>query len=395
PGGGKTMLAEAIIASNPNARILFLLPCKRLLQESKTRLGAAAGVDVYFCTPFILVNRLFPKNEAWTPEGMRNALSTGVLPEWRGFGYDFILADDWNNCTLDIFQLFITLLRAADSTAFPRFIVFGLRDYSTNGDARFLQLMPQLFAPLSPHSWKTFTLETSMRMSYPTARYINELYPAEEVQLVGSHEGPSPQVFSSTDVDLLNNLTDLIRQYYPSCVVLAPFLQNLPRSHPLRRLMNTLTEDGIPVAAPNSDHIPLNADSLQGKIVVTTYCSLQGSERDLSVVFMTEDWREWSPDAVLIALTRGSKQLVAVTCPAIQKIYETRLLAVSEIPRNVPGHALDALRNKYLLVNRLDPRLSDAKHIEPPDSICTDRDKQHFESVSDVNGLMVARALNF
>ncbi|KAJ7496499.1 xylanase precursor [Mycena latifolia] len=66
---------------------------------------------------------------------------------------------------------------------------------------------------------------------------------------------------------------------------------------------------GISVTEPNSDNMPLDADTLRGKVAISTYRKFQGSERDLLVVFMTADWRKRCPEAALVALTRGSKQL--------------------------------------------------------------------------------------
>ncbi|KAJ7458110.1 hypothetical protein FB451DRAFT_1372313 [Mycena latifolia] len=393
PGAGKTLLLEAFVAAHPDAPGLFLLSRKQLMEASRERLDSA-GANVWCCTPSTLADRLYPGQKAWTDDGRRAALASGSPPHCRAFAYDFILVDDYHDCTTDLYTLLLTVLRVNKPTHPVRIFVAGVPNHSLHGDSRFLAHASTLL--LSPRPWETCALQRSMRLSYSTARFINKLSPAGQSDIIGSHEGLEPLVLNCEDIGRLiyHQLIPLVEEY-GSCVVLAPFVRNLHATHPLIRLMDSLKERGIHVAEPVSNDKPLDADIVRGKVVFTTYSKFQGNQRDLAIVFVTPEWAQRCPDGVFVALTRGAKQLAFVKYCTMQSSHET-WIAVSDLAKGVPGDVLDGLCGKHLKIEELfDARRQPADHITPPDSICTDHVAQQWEFVSDINGLMVTRALQY
>lgn len=134
------------------------------------------------------------------------------------------------------------------------------------------------------------------------------------------------------------------------------------------------------------------------------------------------------PKTTFVALTRARRQLVVVqphdyaampfvSWPAVQKTADIvdvsgsfvrqqhppgrpvqyglqlpKLVGPSDFARHVNEEELEALARTHLRITRTDP-LPASAHIAAPDKVCTDAVRNHFETVSDLNGMAVTAAL--
>ncbi|KAJ6599304.1 P-loop containing nucleoside triphosphate hydrolase protein [Mycena vulgaris] len=447
PGAGKTATAEAIVAANLDVPVAVITYSKRLQLSTDKRLEDYPCADVY--TFHRMAGRLF-STVAHNDTILRELRKQKSWPIWGGTQYEIVVLDELQDCTEELYWLtytFISSLTQATGRA-PRIVVLGDAKqaiYEFRGaDARYFELAPTTFAALSPHPWKKLPLSISFRLlSHPNAKFVNDVYLGGENYIIGSHEGPQP-VYIHADLSdvrgLLDILVPLIRQYGPAnCAILAPHVRNNVR---LSLLTNALTlVHKIPVAVTISDDMPLDDIVLHGKVAVTTFHQFKGSERDLVIVYGTEasyfkylgrdlpDDR--CPNTIFVALTRAIKQLVIVhsdesppmpfvdwEClleqsqfidispkipqPQRAPINEPYLglllpkqVFVSDIARHTPGEILDALVEKYLTVTEIACALPPDQHINAPERVCTDDGKNHYEPVSDLNGLVVTAAFEW
>jgi len=190
------------------------------------------------------------------------------------------------------------------------------------------------------------------------------------------------------------------------------------------------------VAEPVSDDMALDDLVIRGKICVSTIHQFKGSERDLVILYGLDDYyyeiaRDEPDDRcsndVFVALSRASKQLVVVhntrqqimpyvnvaqlrktathvfLSPQTETSFKTRpprkttalglnlprTVAASEIARHVPDEILHAIISKHANIDVVSEPLPFSEHIRAPDKIVTDTARQHFEAVSDINGMAV------
>ncbi|KAJ7700861.1 P-loop containing nucleoside triphosphate hydrolase protein [Mycena rosella] len=445
PGAGKTATAEAIVAAHPDTPVAIITYSKRLQLSTEKRLQDYPCADVY--TFHRMAGRLF-STVAHNDTILRGLRKQKTWPVWRGPQYEIVVLDEFQDCTEELYWLTYTFISSLTQNTgrAPRIVVLGDAKqaiYAFRGaDSRYLDLAPTTFSALSPHAWKNLPLSTSFRLSHANANFVNDVYLGESY-IVGSHEGPQPVYIHSDLADvpgILDIIVPLIRQYGPAnCAILAPHIRSNLR---LSLLTNALTlNHGIPVAVTVSDDMPMDDMVLQGKVAVTTFHQFKGSERDLVIVYGTEasyfkylgrdlpDGR--CPNTIFVALTRALKQLVIVhsdESPAMPFVDWPRLLEqtqfmdispkvlqpqrapindpfhglllprevfVSDIARHSPGEILDALVEEHLTVTEIVSPLPPHQHINAPERVCSDEVKNHFEPVSDLNGLMVTAAFEW
>ncbi|KAJ7108909.1 P-loop containing nucleoside triphosphate hydrolase protein [Mycena crocata] len=422
---GKSVLGELVVAT-ADGPALLLVPTKRAMETAQAWLKMFPNVDVH--SHSTLADLLFPAHRAWRMDGRRAARKDRACPQWRGPLYSVIVVDEFQECDGELYWLFLTFLVALPNR--PRLILLGdprqtpLTGYR-GGDARFLSLAPTVFERIVPAPWTTVFLQGSL-LTRPNAQFINKIYlgGGGHANLKGSGDGPRPQfhhVGPGGMDSVLANIIPLIKGYAHSCALTTRSTKHLTPDHPLVCIAGRLGELGIDVVQPKGDNMHLNTDELRGKVVVGSHNQLQGSHYKL-VIVVGDEFRKDDP-ARLVALTRASHLLVVVQSSryppplpfAILSQYADvtrsppnislqctddpspgpfpRRILASEVAHHVDGAFLDTLVAKYLIVTEVAACLPAAQHIAARDSVCTDYSRGVFESVNDLNGMIVTAGL--
>jgi hypothetical protein len=447
PGAGKTATAEAIIADNPNRPIVIMTYSKRLQFDTARRLGAYPWSDAF--TFHGLAGKMFStlvNNDSI----LRFLRRKEIVPAWAGKPYEIVILDEMQDCTDDLFWLicaFVSAVTRAASGRAPQIVVLGDERQAIYGfrgaDSRYLSLSSSAMATLSPYPWTPLALSKSFRLSHENSAFVNNVFLGGKQYIVGSHSGPKPLYLHGNVFDserIAQHLVPLIHEYGPErTAILAPSVR---KNRPLSLLTNYLSGLQIPVATPISDGETLNEKALQGKVSVSTYRQCKGAERDLIIVygidasyleFLARDLPDDTcPNTIFVALTRTCKHLVVVhnhrhgSMPFVNvaELYKTanfvnlshdgemletqpprrplhlglilpRIVSASELSRHVPDEIIEDTCARHVQVNQTLPSLPDALHINAPTITCTDSVKNHYEAVSDLNGLAVVATYEY
>lgn len=368
-------------------------------------------------------------------------------PVWIGEPYKMIILDELQDCTDNLLWLicaFISSVTRAAGGKAPRLVALGderqaIYDFR-GADGRYLGLAPSILASLSPYPWTQLPLSKSFRLSHETSAFVNKVFLGGEEYIAGTHHGPKPLYLHGDVFDIkkiARHLVPLIRQYGPAqTAILAPSIRD---NIPLSSFTNHLSRAyGLPVAVAISDEVSLDEDIVAGKISVSTIHQFKGNERDLAIVygvdasyfkFIGRDLPDdQCPNSIFVALTRARKQLVVmhqnreqpmpfinedqlhqkaqylnfseaemqdiatVRRPAQSGLFLPRNVFASTAARHVPDEILDAICKTHLDINIVAPPLPESHHIAAPDKVLTNATKQHWEAVSDLNGLAVVAA---
>ncbi|SPJ83862.1 uncharacterized protein FTOL_10378 [Fusarium torulosum] len=374
----------------------------------------------------------------------------GKLPFWNIDPFDIIVLDEFQDCNPETFWLVECFIRANNVKKGgqpPRIVVLGDERQSIyrfrGADPRYLTLAPELLGPISPYPFTEVQLGKSFRLSTSTVQFINRSFLDGEQYITSSKSGPKPIVLRCNIWDisaLAKQLSPLIFRYGPeNCVIIAPSIRT---KGPLQPLTNTLAQTyRIPISVPTDDEAPLDDQVINGKMCISTIHQFKGRERALVILlgidssyfkyFGRDLPDDKCPNEAFVALTRALEQLVLIhnddnkmmPCVSVVSLSKTGevlnmtnvqseipppdlpgralelglLLPVScvtrEITRYIQGDALDKAVKRHVSVRRLPPRLSGQRLIDIQSVVPSDREKKFYESVSDINGLVVAAAL--
>ncbi|KAJ6515146.1 hypothetical protein C8R47DRAFT_1090222 [Mycena vitilis] len=407
PGSGKTALAihAGISYGTSTERVLFIVPRRNLADDARNRLR---GTEVHVETP-------------WT---MLDASFSAKGP------YSRIIIDGFCDPTADLTACLLKLDLALRPPSL--FVVAEGRGsmWTFFADHPIFGLVLRV--------WRKFSLCPSFTTSHETALLINEAYLAgrgETGRLAGSFKGPAPcfvRVERDDFLELYKFVATTIKASGPeNCVILTPSVNfKKTPNHIVLLLLNKLTSDGIPVTHPK-DGASLTLEETQGKVVVATFYQFQGFTRPVAFVFGTEGSyfryfdrhlaQDRCPNAILSALTRAREELIIVHLTEydyLPFVQPARLLASlkdlspQRTPRDpcygppIPSRLgvtdvakdfcdetrLLALLDQHLQIGELDPPLPERDRIRPPNSVCTDSTKKHYEDVSAINGNVVVAA---
>ncbi|KAF2704629.1 P-loop containing nucleoside triphosphate hydrolase protein [Pleomassaria siparia CBS 279.74] len=450
PGAGKTATAEAIVANNTNRPIAVITYSKRLQIGTSSRLNAYPWSDIF--TFHAMAGRLFKNNIVVYNDSILHSLrKQAAMPVWTGKPYEIIILDEFQDCTDDLFWLtcvFISAVTHAAGGRAPQIVILGDERQAIYGfrgaDARYLSLSSSIMATLSPYPWHHLALSKSFRLSHENSAFVNKVFLGGEEYIVGSHSGPKP-VYLHVDIwdhwSIARHLVPLIRNYGPEhTAIIAPHLRT---NRPLSKLTNYLSgSHRIPIAAPISDDMPLDDQVIHGKICVTTCHQFKGNERNLVIVygvdnsyfdFLARDLPDdICPNTTFVALTRACTQLVIVhdmRHPPMPFIDHTELYKTvkfidfsgkgkiqastppgrplqtglllpanvypSDLARHVLNETIEDICAKHLQINEIMPNFPNVHHINAPDVVLTDSTRDHYEAVSDINGLAVVAAYEY
>ncbi len=441
PGAGKTATAEAVAQANPNTPIAVVTYSKRLQLDTQRRFQSYPLVDIF--TFHGLASRLFGTiiyNDTIFADVRRST----IPPVWIDIPrYEIVILDELQDLTENLYWLtcvFITFLTQVSGRP-PQLLVLGdsrqaIYDFR-GADQRYLELSSDILSTVSPHQWRSAQLSQSFRLSYQTADFVNNAFLAGEPYIQGSHIGPKPlYIHGNLDrtAEILEYIYPLIREHgHENTAILAPFLRF---NAVVKRIVNMLWEKyKFPAAhVVSDDQMGLDDDVTRGKMTPSTYHQFKGSERDLVIVLGVDasyfnlapqlpDDR--CPNATFVALTRARKQLVVLHShkepqmpfvdwaaiksgadvvniedeppraqykpgrPSRLDLILPERINVTAATRYVREEALDRVVQLHLDIQKVQSPLPSSCWIDAPDKVRTDRVKNHWEPVSDVNGLTV------
>ncbi|RYP18040.1 hypothetical protein DL765_004156 [Monosporascus sp. GIB2] len=448
PGSGKTATAEAIVAANPDKRVVVLTYSRRLRLETGRRLRGYCNCHV--STFHEMACQLFGAdvhNDAKLLEQRRRVLHGNQLPRWKFEPFDIIVLDEFQDCTDHIFWLascFILANRQATGGQFARLVVLGDERQSIyrfrGADSRYLTLAPKLLGPIPPYRWDSVSLSQSFRLPDQSIRFINDVFLGGKPYITGSKPGPKPIVLRCNPFDsysLAKTLSPLIKRHgAKNSAILAPSIRN---NRPLYGLTNILAEKyRVRIAVSTDGEVSLDDRVTKGKMCVSTIHQFKGSERDLIVLFGIDcSFFRYSgrdlpddrcPNEIFVALTRAAKQLVLVhddngrlmPFVSVEALYETAeivnltnnqariasphapgrplelgfvlpsSIAARDMARHVRDDSLDNIVTRYLHIQRSPPLPEE--HINLLDVVPSDPAERYHEAVSDLNGLVVFAA---
>ncbi|KAI0024504.1 P-loop containing nucleoside triphosphate hydrolase protein [Xylariomycetidae sp. FL0641] len=443
PGAGKTATAEAIVAANPDKRVVIVTFSNHLKRETASRLAGYSNCDVF--TFHGMARSLFGP-VAYTDSVIRDHRAKKRQPHWSRRPYDIVIFDELQDCTELLYWLkctFIADITRASGRA-PQIVALGDEKQAifnfTGADARFLTHCPDILGPISPYKWTHLPLTRSFRLSNQSSQFVNEIVLAGENYITGSHEGPRPLYLHGCAFDFESRaklLHPYIQKYGPgNTAILAPSIRC---SKTLPLLTNHLSDYyGYQIAVSTSDEQVLDNDVLKGKIAASTYHQLKGLERDLVIVDgATNKWFKYfgkdlpddrCPNQIFVALTRAKKQLVVlhdhddapmpfvpkdkIPVLATYKNYSKSTMkapppagrppelglnlpsavSVSEMARHVKVETVEHLINAIVIIDKVEKQLPKQQHINAPDKTITDTKQLHYEAVSDLNGIAVVAA---
>ncbi|KAI3576943.1 P-loop containing nucleoside triphosphate hydrolase protein [Fusarium oxysporum f. sp. albedinis] len=418
PGSGKTATIEAIAAAHPDKRIGSILFSKRLQSETSHRLNKYHNSDVYTFHGMAALIKL-----------LENIDKCSKLPRWTSTPFDIIVLDEFQDCNPETFWLVECFVRANNLRKGgqpARIVVLGDERQSIycfrGADPRYLTLAPEVLGPISPYPFAEVQLGNSFRLSSSTVQFINRVFLGGEQYISSSKRGPKPIVLRCNIWDslaLARAISPLVKRYKPeNCVIIAPSVRT---RGPLQELTNALTQVyDLPIHVPPDEETPLNDKVINGKLCISTIHQFKGRERKLVILlgidasyfeFFGRDLPDDScPNEVFVALTRSLQQLVLVhndeskmmPCVSLDSLYDTAKIlglmlpkscGAREITRYVQGDALDKIVERHLHVDRIAPPLPRHEHINIRNVIPSDLKRGFYESVSDINGLVIAAAL--
>ncbi|KAF4955476.1 hypothetical protein FGADI_4449 [Fusarium gaditjirri] len=425
PGSGKTATIEAIAAAHSDKRIGSIIFSKRLQSETSHRLNKYPNSDVYtfYGMAGVLLGQVVPSDEALI-KLLENIDKCGKLPRWTSAPFDIIVLDEFQDCNPETFWLVESFVRANNLRKGgqpARIVVLGDERQSIyrfrSADPRYLTLVLEL--------------GNSFRLSSSTVQFINRVFPGGEQYIPSSKRGPKPIVLRCNIWDHLavaRAISPLAKRYKPeNCVIIAPSIR---KNEPLRRLTNALAQVyGLPINVPPDEETPLDDIGRERKLVILL--GIDASYFHYFQFFGRDLPDDGCPNEVFVALTRSLQQLVLVhndeskmmPCVSIDSLYDTvkivtltkrrtkiphpdlpgsplelglmlpQSCGAREITRYVQGDALDKLVERHLRVDRLAPPLPRHEHINIRNVVLSDPKRGFYESVSDINGLVVAAAL--
>ncbi|KAJ4268435.1 hypothetical protein NW762_002498 [Fusarium torreyae] len=456
PGSGKTATIEAIAAAYPDKQIGVFLPSKRHKDETSHRLKEYTNCHIStFHDMFIAL--FGPRGVALTDKIIRKRVKYlrehHKLPEWMSTPFDIIVLDEFQDCNPANFLLVQHLIRPHDlkkGNQPARIVVLGDERLSIDrfriADPRYLTLAPQLLGPISPYPFAKVQLGESFEIPKPTVDFINRVFLKGEQYITSSKHGPKPVVLKclywNKDA-LAKKLIPLINHYGPeNCAIIAP---KVLKKSPVQYLANSLAEKhGIPISVPTDEETPLDDRVIKGKMCVSTIHQFKDCERDLVIVFGMDnsffnkkgrhDLPDYKcPNETFVALTRALEQLVVVhndvpdfikimPFVSVNDLYKTAKVVnmtnskariasntqgrrirvkltlpeaceVSDLTRFIQPELLADLVNRYLEHRRISLEVPPNEFLEIPDVVPSDLEKGYWESVSDINSLVLLSVL--
>lgn len=297
---------------------------------------------------------------------LRKARTLGCRPSWEMIDqgpnftapYDIVIVDEAQDLNSDLLWGLVTLLRNPNGQC-PDLLILGDKRQAIfeyrGSDSRYLDYASQTFPTNTGRSWTSMTLDRSVRLSLPSATFINTFTGESTIKAFKS--GPLPTYFVVDPDNRVEELADKLaaiikaqqrklidegdndEKKWSDVAIIAPYI---PGNHILATIANTLSDRGFYLSRLGDDDASRDPKVLEGKIVIGSYHRFKGIESNLVVVLGVdssllhgEEYLDGCPNELLVALTRAEQKIVTVQ---------------SDKEEPMPGLDPDALRERAEVV---------------------------------------------
>jgi hypothetical protein len=351
-GSGKTTSALLLASAVAPAKTLVLLYNRRLCAETAKRVPLSQRGRVHAMTIHSLAYNAYHQNGG-IPAGsstttgpvydemLVDILERDLPPANAQYtGYDLVIIDE----AQDLVPLYVRFLQKfLKDAATPRAQVAVYGDtlqtiYAYNGACSdYLVHADRYFsvttaAAAAAKEWRRHTLSVSFRVPAPIAAFINDAM-LQEQRIVPAPRAargkePAPQrpvhaiVNMFTPTYVVGVIKGWIAKYSPSDIFV---LSASTRGRgPMLKVINTLTNDNVPIYVMESTLDPAAQDHvMRDKVVFSTFHKAKGLERKCVIVYgFDSSYFEFyngsadptrCPNELYVAVTRATHELVLVS----------------------------------------------------------------------------------
>jgi len=209
--------------------------------------------------------------------------------------------------------------------------------------------------------WKELKLRTSYRMTSKIANFINEHILHEELIKPGNRKNKDIfPIYSFGSYDIKHLVTAAVRDYGPDNVaILMPSIKSSsnPKS-PISRLISS--SNGIIYHLNDSINNDTSISDTGNKVLITTYNSMKGNERDCIILlgfdesyfkYYDKKWidTESVPNLLYVAVTRAKELLIIVNDEKekpLRTINSALLTTTCDVHGGIGESKLEIIRNK-------------------------------------------------
>jgi len=263
--------------------------------------------------------------DAYTDDGMRRILTNQITPIYKIPRIEIFVLDETQDMSELYFQFVIKFLR--DMNTPIQLLILG--DYMQGiyefkgADIRFLTLASEIWAafPLlkSPH-FETCKLQTSYRITYPMASFINDVLLKDPDRLIACKSGENVVYIRRRTEFIQEWMTKEIERLLAADVSPSEIfiLTDSVSGENIYNIENALVQKNIPCFVQNHLNEKLDARVIEGKIVFSTFHSAKGRQRAYVFVHnFNHKYFQFKPDldpnkcpnTIYVATTRATKQL--------------------------------------------------------------------------------------
>jgi len=304
-GSGKTTSVLHLTKAFPDFKILLLTYNSSLKLETRERVKNLGfkNIEVHsyhsFCVKYY-------DERAYTDKKMKEILQDNKSPN-KKFFYNIIICDEAQDITDCLFELVIKIIKdmhisssisTTSNIKKPLICVLGDRKQSIysfrNADSRYITLANEVFK-VNNNEWKTVKLSTSYRLSTPIAKFVNSMFPNNEISiktpLKEGEPDPKPKYYICDTFNpsyIQNEIINLMdKGYKPEdfFILAASIKSDKSPCKKLENYLKMLKNREIPIYVPCNDDEKLDKDVLKGKLVICSFHQSKGLERPIVIIY--------------------------------------------------------------------------------------------------------------
>jgi hypothetical protein len=325
-GSGKSTTILSMAQMLPNKRVLQIAYNAMLRKEVEAKIKSLAIQNVTVHTFHSLAVRFYMES-AHTDSGIRKILHEKMWPKREIPIFDIIVLDESQDMSILYYQFMAKFARDMGT----KFQIFVLGDYMQGlyefkgADIRSLTFADTIWRDhpgLSSTVFHKCTLNTSYRITYPMAAFVNEVL-LGKVRLEACKTGePVTYIRNSRrnlEIVVLSQIHALLSagESPGDIFVLGASVKGV-NSH-IRKMENALVERGIPCYVPMFDTERIDEKITENKVVFSTFHSVKGRERKYVFVMGFDQSyfdiyaqnlpTDVCPNTLYVACTRATKKL--------------------------------------------------------------------------------------
>lgn len=311
-GSAKTTTSLLVAKGHPDLNILLVTYSQRLKHETreKVKIWNMKNIEVH---SFHSLGLKYFKGKCTTDGDLLKIIEEGKVPVKKRF--DIIIIDEAQDMT-DVYYNFMEYFLKTQS-GYSLLIVGDEHQsiYQYNGASPLYLIESEKYFS-NNKEWKSMKLQTSYRLSKPTANLLNQTFFGFE-QIQSIKDGPDIDYYLC---DFYRDASSIIRRYldcysFEDIFILSPVL-NCSNKSPVKVIENQLALADIPLYYPTSD-VCATEESKKGKIVFSSFHQSKGRERKLVFVLdfnLSKYEKEKDPTQIFnkyyVAASRSSEKLV-------------------------------------------------------------------------------------